>query len=63
MRLEPILASRVCFWVRQIRNAISPDAARRGEAEGNVKLCPPIGKCNIGRTCADTIHRESAGEE
>ena len=28
MRLEPILASRVCFWVRQMRNAMSPDEAR-----------------------------------
>jgi hypothetical protein len=27
------------------------------------KIVLPIGKCNIGRTCADGIQGESAGEE
>jgi hypothetical protein len=40
-RLEPILASRVCLWVRQMRNAISPDEARADGREYVKTLSTP----------------------
>jgi hypothetical protein len=53
---EPILASRVCCWVRQMRYAMRPGK------EYQIRHRP--GQCVAQtRTCADSIQSESAGEE
>lgn len=43
-----------------MRNAMSPDEGKAGQRECQNPL---MGRCNIGRTCADSIQGESAGEE